>query len=89
MRGFQSPFCNRPARLLRNITAAALILCLVLYHIPDRTWRGAQLLFFGAHWEKFPLWVHASILRPTLLMATLQARRLLFWRSQPCAIITS
>ncbi|KAH0335982.1 hypothetical protein KCU81_g8778, partial [Aureobasidium melanogenum] len=55
MRGFQSPFCNRPARLLRNITAAALILCLVLYHIPDRTWRGAQLLFFGAHWEKFPL----------------------------------
>ncbi|KAG9657834.1 MFS general substrate transporter, partial [Aureobasidium melanogenum] len=55
MRGLQSPFCNRPLRLLRNITAAALILCLVLYHIPDRTWRGARMLFFGAHWERFPL----------------------------------
>ncbi|KAG9664537.1 MFS general substrate transporter, partial [Aureobasidium melanogenum] len=55
MRGLQSPFCNRPLRLLRNITAAALILCLVLYHIPDRTWRGARILFFGAHWERFPL----------------------------------
>ncbi|KAG9738627.1 hypothetical protein KCU73_g9690, partial [Aureobasidium melanogenum] len=55
MRGLQPPFRNRPLRLLRNITAAALILCLVLYHIPDRTWRGARMLFFGAHWEKFPL----------------------------------
>ncbi|KAI4781339.1 hypothetical protein E4T52_03717 [Aureobasidium sp. EXF-3400] len=55
MRGLQPPFCNRPLRLLRNITAAALILCLVLYHIPERTWRGARMLFFGAHWERFPL----------------------------------
>ncbi|CAD0109488.1 unnamed protein product [Aureobasidium uvarum] len=55
MRGLQSPFRTWPLRLLRNVVAAALILCLVIYNIPDRTWRGAGLLFFGAHWEKFPL----------------------------------
>ncbi|THX92799.1 hypothetical protein D6D03_10329 [Aureobasidium pullulans] len=50
----QSPFCSRQLRCTRNVTAAILILFLILYHIPDRTWRGANLLVFGAHWERFP-----------------------------------